>query len=56
LQEAACGERTTERMSIATWFVCRPVITEYNHDKTKTGYHPEFYKAVLVILSVMYCG
>jgi hypothetical protein len=29
LQGAAYGERTTERMSIATWFVCRPVITEY---------------------------
>ena len=29
MQEATYGERTTERMSIATWIVCRLVITEY---------------------------
>ena len=29
LQVAAVGERTTERMSIATWIVCGLVIVEY---------------------------
>ncbi len=29
LQVAAYGERTTERMSIATWIVCGLVIMEY---------------------------
>lgn len=28
MQVAAIGERTTERMSIATWIVCGLVITE----------------------------
>jgi len=41
LQGAAYGERTTERMSIATWFVCRPVIMEY---KTKLQQHSPFAK------------
>ena len=29
MQEAAYGERTTERMSVATWIICRPLIVEY---------------------------
>ncbi len=29
MQVAAYGERTTERMSIATWIVCGLVIMEY---------------------------
>ena len=40
MQEAAYGERTTERMSIAIWFVCRLVIMEY----TKLQQHFPFAK------------
>jgi len=34
LQVAAEGERTTERMSIATWIVCGLVILEYTANST----------------------
>ena len=51
LQEAAYGERTTERMSITTWFVCRLVITEHSLKTAATFLFSEKVEPITTSLS-----